>query len=337
MTAIDRRPAPRCRPAVFGDLSDAEEAAYRTAAVRELQEEANVTITVDDLVPLRALGDARDRNPPLRHALLPGAHAGRTDAEARRERDHRARVAVADVKRSRDSSGASCCCRRRRGPRFASSRIARRSTTRWRGRRSKPIVRVMPGFFKDGDLVDVDAAGRSVVSDDSGLGCSGRNAFCAARRSSMAAAEGLIAAIDRVIEYFNARQTRSARWLLRSQDAVRDQRRAVRDAARTAAERSAGPDAGARGPAGFRFTSKALQHAMPDAKLGARRDGHRWRSVHDRDRAVVVGQIARHERSRQHGRPDHAEASRAPATSKSPRPRSTRTCSTRFDRRALRP
>ena len=34
-----------------GDLSDAEEAAYRTAAVRELQEEANVSITVDDLHP----------------------------------------------------------------------------------------------------------------------------------------------------------------------------------------------------------------------------------------------------------------------------------------------
>ena len=44
-------PGAAMRPAVFGDLSDAEEAAYRTAAVRELQEEASVTITVDDLVP----------------------------------------------------------------------------------------------------------------------------------------------------------------------------------------------------------------------------------------------------------------------------------------------
>jgi len=37
--------------ATFRDLSDAEEAAYRTAAVRELREEANVQITVGDLHP----------------------------------------------------------------------------------------------------------------------------------------------------------------------------------------------------------------------------------------------------------------------------------------------
>ena len=40
-----------CRPAIFRDLSDAEESAYRTAAVRELMEEASVSIGVDDLVP----------------------------------------------------------------------------------------------------------------------------------------------------------------------------------------------------------------------------------------------------------------------------------------------
>lgn len=45
-------PGAAMRPATFVDLTDAEEAAYRTAAVRELQEEANVSITVDDLVPL---------------------------------------------------------------------------------------------------------------------------------------------------------------------------------------------------------------------------------------------------------------------------------------------
>ena len=41
-----------CRPAVFHDLSDVAEASFRRAAVRELQEEANVRVTVDDLVPL---------------------------------------------------------------------------------------------------------------------------------------------------------------------------------------------------------------------------------------------------------------------------------------------
>ncbi len=38
-------------PATFADLTPAEEAAFRLAAVRELQEEANVTITVGDLYP----------------------------------------------------------------------------------------------------------------------------------------------------------------------------------------------------------------------------------------------------------------------------------------------
>jgi len=37
--------------ATFPDLSDADEMAYRCAAVRELREEASVTITVDDLHP----------------------------------------------------------------------------------------------------------------------------------------------------------------------------------------------------------------------------------------------------------------------------------------------
>jgi 8-oxo-dGTP pyrophosphatase MutT (NUDIX family) len=48
----DRPPAGvRLNPAVFPDLSPVEEASYRMAAVRELQEEANVYLTVDDLYP----------------------------------------------------------------------------------------------------------------------------------------------------------------------------------------------------------------------------------------------------------------------------------------------
>ncbi len=39
-------------PSSFSDLSDAEEAAYRQAAVRELKEEANVTVAPADLAPL---------------------------------------------------------------------------------------------------------------------------------------------------------------------------------------------------------------------------------------------------------------------------------------------
>lgn len=39
-------------PPTFADLSDADEAAYRQAAVREVMEEANVTIAAADLTPL---------------------------------------------------------------------------------------------------------------------------------------------------------------------------------------------------------------------------------------------------------------------------------------------
>ena len=233
-------------PAVFRDLSDAEEAAYRTAAVRELQEEANVSITVDDLHAVRALGHAGDRDPPLRHAVLPGADAGRADAEARRGRDDRARVAVA----ARSD-------RAIRAPRAAAAAAdLDHASASWRTRtsiedvlawaRSRPIVRVMPGFFKNGDRGDADAAGRSAVSDDSRLGSAGRNPIRAARRSAMATRESLTADIDRVIAYFNARR-------LDLPDGFFDRRtQFVINGAPfetllgTRAERSADPDAGAR-------------------------------------------------------------------------------------------
>lgn len=48
----DRPPAGvHLAPAVFGDLTPEEEAAYRMAAVREVEEEANVYLTVGDLYP----------------------------------------------------------------------------------------------------------------------------------------------------------------------------------------------------------------------------------------------------------------------------------------------
>ncbi len=82
----------------------------------------------------------------------------------------------------------------------------------------------------------------------------------------MAAAEALIAAIDRVIEYFNARRMdlpdgffdRKTQFLING----------------TAFESllSTTPNDPlvmmlARGPAGYRFTVVALQHAVPDVKL----------------------------------------------------------------------
>lgn len=82
----------------------------------------------------------------------------------------------------------------------------------------------------------------------------------------MAAGESVIAGIDRIIGYFNARR-------LDLPDGFFDRRTQflINGAAfETLLGRS--PDDPliltlARGPAGFRFTAKALQHAIPDAKI----------------------------------------------------------------------
>jgi hypothetical protein len=78
--------------------------------------------------------------------------------------------------------------------------------------------------------------------------------------------ESLAAAIDRVIEYFNARK-------LDLPDGLFDRKtQFVINGAPFETLLGQPPNDPlvlmlARGPAGFRFTSKTLQHAMPDAKL----------------------------------------------------------------------
>ena len=82
----------------------------------------------------------------------------------------------------------------------------------------------------------------------------------------MAADQTLIAAIDRVIEYFNSRR-------MDLPDGFFDRKtQFVINGTPFETLLSAAPNDPlimmlARGPAGFRFTAKALQHAMPDAKL----------------------------------------------------------------------
>jgi len=82
----------------------------------------------------------------------------------------------------------------------------------------------------------------------------------------MAAAEGLIAAIDLVIEYFNTRR-------LDLPDGFFDRKtQFVINGATFESLLSTAPNDPlvmmlARGPAGYRFTAKALQHAIPDAKV----------------------------------------------------------------------
>jgi hypothetical protein len=82
----------------------------------------------------------------------------------------------------------------------------------------------------------------------------------------MAAAQGVIDAIDRVIQYFNARRLDLPEGFFdrKTQFVING----------AAFETLLGQPANdplvlmlARGPAGFRFTCKTLQHAMPDATL----------------------------------------------------------------------
>ena len=82
----------------------------------------------------------------------------------------------------------------------------------------------------------------------------------------MATIESLTAAIDQVIEYFNVRR-------LDLPDGFFDRRtQFILNGAAFETLLSATPNDPlvlmlARGPAGFRFTAKALQHAIPDARL----------------------------------------------------------------------
>jgi 8-oxo-dGTP pyrophosphatase MutT (NUDIX family) len=144
------RPAPHAelRPAIFGDLNDAQEAAYRTAAVRELKEEANVSITADDLFPLA-------------HWVTPEIEIRRYDTRFFLARMPKGQTPKHDESETTALEWLS--------PRAAIARFQRKelllppptwTTIRQLAHRtsiedaiawaqSRPIVRVMPGFFED--------------------------------------------------------------------------------------------------------------------------------------------------------------------------------------------
>ena len=140
-----------CRPAIFSDLSDADEAAYRTAAMRELQEEASVSIGVDDLIPFA-------------HWVTPEIEARRYDTRffvARMPDGQTAKHDEHETVALDWLSPAEAIARFERRelllppPTFTTIRqLARRTSIEdvlvWA--KSKPIVRVMPGFFEDGAL-----------------------------------------------------------------------------------------------------------------------------------------------------------------------------------------
>jgi 8-oxo-dGTP pyrophosphatase MutT (NUDIX family) len=176
------------RPAIFSDLSDAQEAAYRTAAVRELQEEANVTITVEDLFPLAhwVTPEIEIRRYDTRFFLarMPAGQTAKHDEGETTALDWLSpREAIARFERKELLLPPPTWTTIR------SSRIARRSRMRWAGAIETDRSRDA-GLLQGRRSRHADAAGRSAVSDDSRLGIPEENAIRAGRRRSMAAAQG---------------------------------------------------------------------------------------------------------------------------------------------------
>ena len=144
----DRPPkGERLPTAIFSDLTDAEEATYRMAAVRELQEEANVYLTVDDLHPFA-------------HWVTPEVETRRYDTRffvARMPAGQQAKHDESETTALEWLSPQEAIARFERKqmllppPTWTSIRqLAKRSSVddaiAWA--RSRPVVRVMPGFRK---------------------------------------------------------------------------------------------------------------------------------------------------------------------------------------------
>ena len=148
-------PLPR---ATFRDLSDAEDAALRSAAVRELQEEANVRITVDDLQPFA-------------HWVTPEIETRRYDTRFFLARMPEGQIAKHD---EGETTALAWLTPREAIERFnrkelllppptytSLCQLAPRTSIddvfAWAKPRS--IARVMPGFFKNGDEVTLTLPG----------------------------------------------------------------------------------------------------------------------------------------------------------------------------------
>jgi 8-oxo-dGTP pyrophosphatase MutT (NUDIX family) len=154
------QPAPGAavRPAIFADLSDDEEAAYRTAAVRELQEEASVTITVDDLVPFAhwVTPEIEIRRYDTRFFLSkmpPGQTPKHDDSETTALDWLSPREAMARFQRKELLLPPPTWTTIRQ----LAHRASIEDALAWA--RSRPIVRVMPGFFNDGDVATLTLPG----------------------------------------------------------------------------------------------------------------------------------------------------------------------------------
>ncbi|MEY4093092.1 MAG: hypothetical protein RLZZ53_291 [Acidobacteriota bacterium] len=144
------RPGAPLPAAVFPDLTDEEEATFRIACVRELQEEANVRITVDDLYPYA-------------HWVTPEVEIRRYDTRFFLARMPEGQVAKHDES---ETTALEWLSPREAIARFQSRDLLLPPPTRTTIRqlaprtsiddvfawaRTRTIVRVMPGFFRNGE------------------------------------------------------------------------------------------------------------------------------------------------------------------------------------------
>jgi 8-oxo-dGTP pyrophosphatase MutT (NUDIX family) len=148
-------PLPR---ATFRDLSDAEEAAFRTAAVRELREEANVEI-------------AHDALQPFAHWVTPEVEIRRYDTRFFLARMPEGQIAKHD---EGETTALGWLTPREAIERFNRKELLLPPPTYTSIRQLAPrtsiddvfawakvrsIARVMPGFFKDGDALTLTLPG----------------------------------------------------------------------------------------------------------------------------------------------------------------------------------
>ena len=250
---------------MFPDLSDADEAAYRTAAIRELQEEANVDITIDDLQPFA-------------HWVTPEIEIRRFDTRFFLARMPAGQVAKHDEGETTALEWLS--------PREAIARFERRElllppptwTThqaagaadvdrgclRVGARRGRSCA-CMPGFFKNGDEVMLTLPGDPLFPTIPGWEVPEETRFVLEEGARWQPLQGLTAPSISVIELLQRRSDGPARRVLRSHTQF------VMNGAPFETLLGRPPTDPlvlmlARGPAGYRFTAKALQHAIPDAK-----------------------------------------------------------------------
>jgi len=143
---------------VFADLTAADEAAYRMAAVRELQEEANVYITIDDLQPFAhwVTPEIEIRRYDTRFFLarMPAGQTAKHDeSETTALEWWSPKEAIARFERKELLlPPPTWTTIRQLAPRRSVDDVMAWAKTR-------TIVRVMPGFFKNGEEVTLTLPG----------------------------------------------------------------------------------------------------------------------------------------------------------------------------------